>query len=280
MGYDVSIFCSGNRPGLWRRLYESYAANNAKFEIVIAGDKRPIEKLPSNFKYIYTPVKPAQCGEIALQSCSGEFVSMTGDDCVASPGYLDTLVSEYNKYNDEKMMLCGKILYNKDEMPDTRASEIKGSPIISYIGLGSRIRFQNLGVDRLFLGSYWDLDIMMRHLEANGKITKCDSVFLNEWHPHKEKMGRRERDLYRKERRYREERNKRLRLSRRTRRDYGLYESLWIAPLKLFKGEAHCSDGKRVLSKHRLRPFKPFGKMSDGHILYHNQGKQSNIWNG
>ena len=90
----ISVFASAYRIHWWRGMYDSLATNKVSFEIVFVGQNKPDFKLPNNFKYIYSNVKPAQCLEIALKQATGEFIMNMSDDWLFSDSFLDNLCKE------------------------------------------------------------------------------------------------------------------------------------------------------------------------------------------
>jgi len=255
MNYDVSIFCSGNRPELWDRLYKSCQSNRLSWELIICGNQRPTFDAPSNFRFIYSSTKPSQCAEIALGACSGEFVSMVQDDYILSNGFFDILLNDYIDRKNEKNIFCGKMKRKGSLFNDIYASEIPDSPLLGYIGLMKHSFITHIGgVEREFIGTYWDMDILMRVLEDDGNIVMNNKVFVDEWHPGK--------------------RRKKSSLTRRLSCDVKFYRSLWVVSpekVKSHKGEIYCKDATwGALSKKRLIPFTPF---KEEKILTYNQGK-------
>jgi hypothetical protein len=262
----VSIFCSGNRPELWHNIYNSLKSNKVPYRVIMVGDIIP-ESLPPNFKFIYSKTKPAQCAEIALRACTGEFVSMIQDDYILSDNFYDILVKNYTELNNSNNIFCGRMRRSGKNATHTYASHIPGSPLLNYIGLGKTTRVQELGIDRRFLGSYWDLDLLMRHLEDGGRIIYNNSVAMDEWHPGK-KDGQKKR-------------RKENSLCRKLRRDSNFYHRLWVAPLEeipnLNKNDIYCQDHTGALLKKRRLPFDPFQRKR---LRTVNQGKQNNTWHG
>ena len=83
--FDLSVYGTAIRTENWLKLYDNIVGNNnIKIEIVLCGSVEPKFKLPNNFKFIYSNVKPSQCSAIALLGTSSNLVSLIGDDCVYS----------------------------------------------------------------------------------------------------------------------------------------------------------------------------------------------------
>ena len=98
-----SIAFSAIRNNLYKRTYDSLSKDcNVPFEIVYAGYSPPTEKMPDNFRYIYTTVKPAQCVEIAARNSSGEFIILASDDISFSDGFLNKAHNWCNRIDSDK----------------------------------------------------------------------------------------------------------------------------------------------------------------------------------
>ena len=99
-----SIIAPAYRNKMYQDVYDSLSKNNnLSFEMIFVGHRPPEKKMPENFKYIFTTVKPSQCLEIAARKANGKFIMMFPDDCIAS-GNLPYVINSYiskldmNKY--------------------------------------------------------------------------------------------------------------------------------------------------------------------------------------
>ncbi len=92
---DAPLF-SFIAPAIRDYMYEDYYKNvysrDIPFEIVFVGHKPPLKKMPDNFRYIETDVKPSQCYEIAARQSKGEFLILTGDDCRYNANFLGKML--------------------------------------------------------------------------------------------------------------------------------------------------------------------------------------------
>src|SRR3989344_5098061 len=89
---SISLIGSAIRVQLWEELYNDLSkSNKVPFEIVFIGDKVPKFKLPANFRFYFSRVKPAQCWEAAFRKSSGDYVCLIADDANFSKGYFDKL---------------------------------------------------------------------------------------------------------------------------------------------------------------------------------------------
>ena len=101
-----SLVSPAIRTENWLKIYESVKSNNTYFEIIFAGPRRPNFKLPQNFKYIETNVKPAQCWEILYENARGKYIMNIGDDFIfKTKNPLDKLDEELEVYKNEKILL-------------------------------------------------------------------------------------------------------------------------------------------------------------------------------
>ena len=103
---EYSLVSPAIRTENWLKLYESIKSNNTNFEIIFAGPRKPNFKLPQNFKYIETNVKPAQCWEILYENARGKYIMNIGDDFIfRTKNPLDKLDEELEVYKNEKILL-------------------------------------------------------------------------------------------------------------------------------------------------------------------------------
>lgn len=242
---DISLFGSSYRPENWMPLYQSIGDNDVAFEIVFVGPNEPDFKLPDNFKFIKSYVKPSQCFEIAARHTSGELIMNIPDDVEfkgARP--LDRLYNTYKSYNNEKLIVSCRYVLSGEE-PDEECHYFfagdKTSPMLALASLMSRDLYMKAGgVDRNFLTVMADNDLTMRVHAMGGKVVLSD-VYLEE---DKQKgRGSELCDEYWKHER-------------------GLMLDLWVV------------DGKVGLK--RSRPFEPF---SNNRILEVSQGPRGR-WKG
>ena len=76
-----SLIAPAIRSDFYKRVYDSVSkGNKIPFEIIFVGNNKPKIKMPDNFHYIYSNVKPAQCLEIAARNAQGEYLIPLADD--------------------------------------------------------------------------------------------------------------------------------------------------------------------------------------------------------
>lgn len=178
---EISIFGTAHRPQIWTRLIESIGDNDTNFEIIFVGPNEPDFKVPNNFKFIKTNVKPARCQEIAARNSKGNLLLNMSDDIIFwKEKPLDKLYNEYKSYNDKKITLSciygnpSEHLYFKSD---------PSSPVVPCIGLMSRNLYMNIGgIDRNFICTYFDLDIAMRIYALGGRVILSKDVYIGEYH--------------------------------------------------------------------------------------------------
>ena len=171
---DISIFGSAARPENWPLFHRSLGTNDLEFEIVFVGPNPPKERLPDNFKYIRSNVKPAQCFEIAARQSSGELLMWTADDSLfVTPSPLDKLYRTYLDCEDENVLVSSN--YDLPEGWDRFYSGDMSSPTTALNGLMSARLWRRLGgIDRKFIALGWDIDIDMRIHAMGGSIVMSD----------------------------------------------------------------------------------------------------------
>ncbi len=101
----ISLFASANRPEFWMILYERWASNKTPFEVIFVGNVRPEFKLPRNFKFIYSEVKPAQCYHIASKEAQGDCLVHVADDFWFSLGSLDKMLEMFEQHDSLKTIV-------------------------------------------------------------------------------------------------------------------------------------------------------------------------------
>ena len=185
MNPKISIFSSAHRPQNWMDLYKSIGENDVEFELVFVGPNQPDYRLPNNFRFIRSLVKPAQCVEIALRNTTADLVMNMADDCAFKGSRpLDRLYETYKNYNNDKIILsCRYMLNGEDQSGSTYFPDFKGdtsSLVMPLAGLMSRNLLMSMGgVDKNFIAIMWDLDIAMRVHALGGDVIISD-VFLEE----------------------------------------------------------------------------------------------------
>ena len=179
---DVSIIGPCHRPHYWMELYNSIRKSTHNIEFIFVTDKKPDFKLPDNFRYIYSTVKPAQCVEIAIREARGEVIHWTSDPTTYRNISIDMGYNMYKKANNYKTMIrfrnfegskvnlktrettqyhnfLHRTQYSRDH-PEIYDSKVY--PMMPY-GMMSRKLIEEVGrLDRRFVAGQWDNDLVMR----------------------------------------------------------------------------------------------------------------------
>ncbi len=182
---EISIFCSAHRPKNWPGLFESIGDNDINFEIIFVGPNEPDFKVPDNFRFIKSNVKPAQCSEIAARNTTGDLIIDVADDMdFKTKKPLDTLYNEYKSYNDDKIILSCRFMINGiDASYECHRYNVRDpeSPVMPVSGLISRKLYRDIGgIDKNFICVYWSLDIAMRIFALGGRVVLSKDVYVNE----------------------------------------------------------------------------------------------------
>ena len=170
----ISLFGSAIRTDRWISLYKNICENNIiEIEIVLCGNVEPKFDLPSNFKFIYSDVKPSQCAQIALNNTASEIVSLIGDDCVFSDNFFDNLYEAHSKNNN--YIFGGAFKRNNEFYKEENYlldREIQNSPFFPFSPLLNKSEIETLGgIDKNFIAVMWHEDLIMRIISKYDK--KC-----------------------------------------------------------------------------------------------------------
>ena len=174
---DISLCASAVRPHLWMDFYNSTKANSINVEIVFVGDSIPDFDLPDNFKFLYSPVKPAQCWEAAIRNSTGRYISITADDAEYTKNSLDNMVSFMDSMPDTKHVGAFQTIENGSLI--TNSHQYKGKVMAPFFVFNKDYYKHIGGVDRRFIGGMWENDIIMRVHQDGGKIKICENAFVS-----------------------------------------------------------------------------------------------------
>lgn len=138
------------------------------FEIIFVGPNPPKNKMPDNFKYICTHVKPSQCLEIAARNAVGEYLLVGGDDLVYPSNFFDRLNNYTLRLDTDRVLISFRFLC-RDEIADSGmiySLNIPTSPVVGIAPAFRREIWNELGgIDKRFFGSFADMDMQMRCYE-------------------------------------------------------------------------------------------------------------------
>lgn len=179
--YEISLCASAVRPHLWKDLINSAKQNNdIAYEIVLVGDVRPDFELPNNIKYLYSPVKPAQCWEAAIRNSSGRYVSITADDAEYLPFSIKNMVDFMDRQESKKTIGAFQTIENGHLITDSHF--YKGKRMAPFFVFDRNYYFEIGGVDRRFIGGMWENDIVMRVHQDGGSVAICENAFVSVEH--------------------------------------------------------------------------------------------------
>jgi GT2 family glycosyltransferase len=179
-----SLIAPAIRSKFYERVYNSISfENDIPFEIIFVGHKNPDKKMPQNFHYVYTKVKPAQSLEIAARNASGDYLIPVSDDLLFSEGFLKNTL----KYIEEKgkdVFITYRLAIN-GEMKDDWIHLLSVDKKIEYTPLGATGVFDRKiwhklgGIDKGFYYAFSDSDLQLRFRETRDIFITPD-CWINE----------------------------------------------------------------------------------------------------
>ena len=189
-----SIIFSAIRRKLYKGFYDSLAAGtNVPFEVVFVGDNPPTKRMPDNFRYIETDVKPAQCVEIAVRNARGKYVLPCADDELFSQNFLNRLYDYTLRLDMDKILITfrysfgglardGQLVFDPD---------IATSSFVGLAGCYRRDIWNKLGgIDSRWVGCLCDMDMQMRFYEYGMRPFVTPDCIIEELPHQKEEKGR------------------------------------------------------------------------------------------
>ena len=180
----ISIIASAIRVEHWQEYHQSLInTNSVPFEIVFVGDRKPTYSLPENFKYIYSPVKPTQCMEIAARAASGKYICDSSDDLSFSNNYYDILFEKMEKINDENIVLLPMIATRWRVKAGAMHIKKKdsSSPNIGMVTFIRKDMWHKLGgLSREFISTWHNHDLKLRLVERGGECIPVRECVCNE----------------------------------------------------------------------------------------------------
>ena len=174
---NISLVASSIRPNLWKGFMNSLKGNEIDYEVIFVGDVKPDFELP-NMKYIYSPVKPAQCYEIGFRKAEGELVSWTSDEAMYSIKALDNIY-KFHKSQSELKLVSGFTVFENNGTGISETSSghrlaTPDSPRMMCFGVIDRLYFRSLGgYDKYFITGQAENDVCMRVYFEDGTCKLC-----------------------------------------------------------------------------------------------------------
>jgi len=172
------------RNWMYKECYDSFVLNSqVPIEFIFVGPNPPTEKMPDNFKYIETNVKPAQCLEIAARHAKGEYLIAGSDDERFNPNFLNRLYNYIQTMDMDKVFITFR--YSVFSQPrDGQLAIHLDIPTSSFLGVSGCYRrdlwYKLGGIDRRWVGSYGDIDMQMRFYEYGFRPFLTPDCIMNE----------------------------------------------------------------------------------------------------
>lgn len=189
-----SFIASSIRDYYYKDYYWSISNHNdVPFEVIFVGPNPPKEKMPNNFIHITSDVKPGQCFEIAARNASGDYLIWAADDLRYSAGFLRYLDEYNNRLDDDRIFISFRATLQGNYVDSGMAFDLKKptSPLIGFGGLFRRDLFHEYGgLDKRFFGSFADVDMQLRFLEAGRTIFFPPNCVFDEIKPRKHESKR------------------------------------------------------------------------------------------
>lgn len=190
----ISFYGTSNRPYFWKRAYESMLDAKLDFEFVFSGPEKPSNwKLPSNFRWIKTNVKPSQGQHIAYLESQGDYILCVSDDGVGESwerekgGFLDVLFYYWQQECDgvghDKVVMAPKFKdgHRTFSSPFIRSGECRGPNTCLVAGLMKRSFMDEVGgFDKRFLGPFAQIDVAMELWARGGHLAKVRHAVFRE----------------------------------------------------------------------------------------------------
>jgi len=168
---EVSIIASAVRVELYEDFYSHLASVvQIPFEVILAGDMSPDISMPPNFRYIETPVKPAQCIEVAARSAKGKYLLYMEDDMrFFSEAPVETLIELYEQSGfPHTVISCS---WREGDIGDVLSrfyydDEDTGANVPWGLFMSREDWYELGGLDSRFIGRRAEHDICLRAQEA------------------------------------------------------------------------------------------------------------------
>lgn len=179
----VSVISSAIRPDNWLDIYNSVDEDRNFFEFFFVGPNQPNYKLPKNFFFTKSFVKPAQCWQFAYENCNGEFVINLADDLVFNTKKpLTKLYNDWLSFNDEKIIIACEYRIDGEAITEEEQKILPGHPS-PYAPACMMIKKKSFklsrGIDTRFIAAYWNQEFCVRLANAGYK-THFSNVIVNE----------------------------------------------------------------------------------------------------
>ncbi len=183
----ISLIASSIRPHLWKGFMSSLTGNDIDYEVIFIGDVKPDFELPPKLKYVYSPVKPAQCYEAGFRMAKGELIHWTADEALYSVKALDIMYNFFKEQNKERLVTGFTIFENNGESTSETSSGHKldkpDSPQMMCFGVISKKYMRFLGgYEKFFITGQAENDLCMRVYDDGGIGKLCPNAVVTVRH--------------------------------------------------------------------------------------------------
>lgn len=172
--YDIAIVAPAIRVHNWMQIYKNLYQTKYKFQIIFAGPNIPNFKLPKNFFFIHTFVKPSQCMEILFKESKARYTMYFSDDCIfATKKPIDIIMNELNKINNKKILLGMRYFFRNKEQTNIMKMNINGIhsellPMMPPIKYSLWNKYGHF--DKRFIATLYEADFLMRIVKSGYKV--------------------------------------------------------------------------------------------------------------
>ena len=172
--YDIAIVAPAIRVQNWMQIYKSLYPTKYKFQIIFAGPNIPNFKLPNNFFFIHTFVKPSQCMEILFRESKARYTMYFSDDCIfATKNPIDIIMNELKKINNKKILLGMRYFFRNKEQTHIIKININGTnsellPMMPPIKHNLWNKYGHF--DKRFIATLYEADFLMRLITSGYKV--------------------------------------------------------------------------------------------------------------
>ena len=239
----------------WLKVYDSMKSENTNFEVIFAGPRKPNFKLPSNFRFIFTTVKPAQCWEILYENSNGEYIINFSDDVIfQTENPLDELSKELELYKNKKVLIGLRYKFRDIDQTNQMSFKINNNQDETELlpmdpPIKKTLWYKYGRFDRRFICTLLEADFFLRMIKDGYRVVHAN-IYISE--------------------------EKKLEDDRKMSRDYlrvdrKLMMKLWTKKI----------NGKYIFSQKRNEPVKnfetknilthsqkPYGRWSNSNMIY------------
>lgn len=182
----VAVVAPAIKTRFWKQIYMSLSKGKVPFHIIFVGHIRPTFKLPPNFTHIYCELTAAPCVEVAYRYVyknlkDVKYVVNISDDLDIPSTLLEELTEFYEsqlKTQNTQILSVGPTCLMRSGEENLMATHDGGPALLAPNFTTVENSKIVGGVDKRFIGIYWDCDRALRVHQLGGKIifAGCDEV--------------------------------------------------------------------------------------------------------